>query len=296
MKHGISFKQIDNSAIAEAYKRHASADYIATLKGNVSFNATIGYQYTEVPFSELSAIMCNDYAYSPFRYKTIEEGATYNAKAFPNPYGGIRNKANVTGKCSWVSLDIDTTNISDIEFHKILGNINHHIARTSNPDNQYKYRVAIPLTTPVDVDNEHWKFFIGSIAKYLQCNIDRLPKSQLLIGYNDREVLSKLDGINVDPQPHLDMAIAQVKELEDMVIDINPVDAAKALQQPYSTFDFAYEAQVGNRWATSHAAIHKAKELGASREYIENLIYSINDFLDVPKPRETVKATLISAI
>jgi len=296
MKHGISFKQVDNSAIEAAYKRKASADYIATLKAQVSYTATIGYEYDEVSFSELSAIMCNDYAYSPFKYKTLEEGAVYNAKAFPHPYGGIRNKANVTGKCSWVSLDVDTTNISDIEFHKILGNVNHHIARTSNPDNQYKYRVVVPLTTPIDIDNEHWKFFIGSLAKYLQCNIDRLPKSQLLIGYNNRKVLSKLDGIDVDPKPHVDMAIAEVNALNEIKIDLNPVDAAKALQQPYSTFDFAYEAQVGNRWATSHAAIHKAKELGASSKYIEDLIYSINDFLDVPKPRETVKATLISAI
>jgi len=296
MNHGISYKQVDNSAIAEAYKRNASADYIATLKARVSFEATIGYQYTEVPFSKLAGVMCNDYAYSPFKYKTIEEGATYNAKAFPHPYGGIRNKNNVTGKCSWVSLDIDTTNVADKDFHKIMGNINHHIARTSNPDNQYKYRVAVPLTTAVDIDNEHWKFFIGSIAKYLQCNIDRLPKSQLLIGYDNREVLSKLDGIDLDPAPHIEMAIAQVNALNEERIDISPADASKALQQPYTTFEFAYNAEVGNRWATSHAAIHKAKELGASDKYIEDLMYSINDFLDVPKPRETVKATLISAI
>ena len=76
----------------------------------------------------------------------------------------------------------------------------------------------------------------------------------------------------------------------------SPAECSKALETPFSTFAFAYNASVGNRWATGHAAIHKAKELGASREYIVDLLYSINDFLDNPKPRSVVEATQISAI
>jgi len=296
MKHGISFKEIDNTPIAKAYSSSASADYISTLKAKVSFTATIGYQYTEVPFSELSAIMCNDYAYSPFRYKTVEEGATYNAVAFPEPYGGIRNKNNVTGKCTWVCLDVDTTNIADIDFHKILGNINHHIARTSNPDNQYKYRVVVPLTAPVDIDNEHWKFFISSIAQYLHCNIDKLPKSQLLIGYANRKVLSKLDGVDIDPQPHIDMAITQVNALQDSKAVLNSIDSSKALKQPFSTFERGYLAAngEGSRMLISCAA--QAHELGATKPEIIDLINSINNFWDHPMPRQRLETTIYTYI
>ena len=296
MQHGISYLEVDNHALHLAIQRGASSDHIAALKQRIAFQATVGYQYTEKPFSELSGVLCNDYAFNPFRYKTVEEGAIYNKEAFPHAYGGVRNKANIRGKCTWVCLDIDETTISDREYHKIISSVNHHIARTSDPNNAHKYRVMLPLTHPVDVDNEHWKFFTGSIAKSLLCKIDRLPKSQLMIGYKDREVLSVLNGKDIDPTEHLNTARMEVEKLNEYKISVTPGEASKLLAQPYSTFDFAFNAEVGNRWASSHAAIHKARELGASPEYIEELMYKINDFLDVPKPRETVKATLISAI
>ena len=296
MQHGISYLAVNNDDLHLAIQRGASSDYIANLKQRIAFEATVGYQYTEKPFSELSGVLCNDFAFNPFRYKTVEEGAIYNKESFPNATGGVRRKENVVGKCTWICLDIDETTIKDEEYHNIIKGTNHHIARTSNPDNPYKYRVMLPLTHAVDVDNEHWKFFIGSIAKSLMCKIDRLPKSQLMIGYKDRKVYSTLDGKDIDPTSHINIAKMEVAKLNEYKISVTPGEASKLLAQPYSTFDFAFNAAVGNRWASSHAAIHKARELGASPEYIEELMYKINDFLDVPKPRETVKATLISAI
>ncbi len=296
MLHGCSYIEVNNKPLHTAIVNGASVDYIATLKMRIAYTATIGYQYTERPFTELSAILCHDYAFNPFRYKTPEEGATYNAEAFPEPYGGIRGKNNVTGKCTWICLDIDDTNISDIEYHEILAKTNHHIARTSNPSNQYKYRVILPLSRAIEVDNEHWKFFISSIATALHCKIDRLPKSQLLIGYEGRTVYSVTNGIDIDPTPHINIAKMKVIELNEKKRNVTPDQASKELAQPFSTFEFAFTAEVGNRWATSHAAIHKAKELGASDAYIEELMYKINNFLDNPKPRETVRATLITAI
>ncbi len=299
MKHGASFIYVDNSRIQEAIANKEHPDIIARLKGNVAFNCVYGFDYAEVPFQELSNLLSNDVGFNNFRFKSVEEGAIYDTDKHPDAWGRVRGKYNLAPTTSWVCLDIDDTIIEAKEMHSILSSINHHIALTSNRSNKYKYRIIVELSKVTTIASEEWKFFIKSIAKYLGVGkIDALGPSAVFYGYKGRTVLSVLDKQKVEPQRHLEHAKMEVAKHEEAkaVWTDGSVDTAFLLENPYSTFDFAYNAQVGDRWTTSMAAIAKAKALGADREYIENLMYAINDFLDVPKNRDLVKSSLFSAI
>jgi hypothetical protein len=93
------------------------------------------------------------------------------------------------------------------------------------------------------------------------------------------------------------MAATQVSLLEEKSAAALPrIEAQAALQSPYATFGFAYDSRSGEGTTKLLAAIHKAKELGASREYIVDLVYAINAFWDSPMPMHRLKSTVLTAI
>ena len=296
--HGVSLVHVDNSAIQEAIKAKKHPDIIAKLKGNVAFNCIYGFEYHEVEFADLAILLSSDVGFNNFRFKEAKD-AIYDKEKHPNATGLVRGIYNIIGGCTWVCFDVDVTTLTDVEMHRVLGHINHHIARTSDPDNPYKMRIIIELSKEVTVSRDIWKHFMSALANDLGIGtVDRLPMSQVLYGYENRKVLSVIDKKKIVPSTYLKIAQMRYNEYEEKraATYTSPAECSKALENPFSTFAFAYNASVGNRWATGHAAIHKAKELGASREYIVDLLYSINDFLDNPKPRSVVEATQISAI
>ena len=61
--------------------------------------------------------------------------AIYDKEKHPQAWGRVRGRNNVNNTVTWLCLDIDDTTVTDEEMHRILGNLNHHIARTSNKDN-----------------------------------------------------------------------------------------------------------------------------------------------------------------
>lgn len=298
MLHGVSLKHVDNSAIQQAITNKAHPDVITKLKASVAFNCVVGFEYYEVPFARLSNLLSFDVGFNNFKFKDVSE-AIYNKEKHPDAYGKIRGVNNIESGCSWLWFDIDVTNISDTEMHTILSKVNHHIARTSDPSKQFKYRVIIELSRTLEITRDEWKPFLRAVAKTLGLGkIDSLAMSQVIYGYEGRQVLSVLDGETLDPTSCMQIARAEVARQaeEDASYTCNPTEVSRALSNPYTTFEYAYTAQVGDRWKTSMAAIAQAKKLGASKEYIRELMYSINDFLDEPKSREVVRMSLFSAI
>jgi len=298
MLHGTSLKHIDNSLIQEAIKNKADPNTIVRLKANVAFNCVTGFEYYEVPFKDLANLLNNDVGFNNFKFKDVST-AIYDKAKHPTATGRVRGVNNIDSGCSWVWFDIDVTTLTDQEMHTILGNINHHIARTSNPAKANKYRILVELDRLIQITRDEWKPFMSSVAKSLGLGkIDNLAQSAVIYGYNNRDVLSVLNGIKIDPTKHLYMARAELarRAEEEATIVMLPGMAQKALKAPYTTFDYAFTAQVGDRWKTSMAAIQQAKKLGASKDYIKDLMYKINDFLDVPKSREVVRLSLFSAI
>jgi len=147
MNHGISYIEVNNAPIQEAIEAHASKDRISYLKQLVSYEAVYGFQYDEVSFEQLSNILSHDYGFTPFKYALVKD-AIYDKEKHPQAWGRVRGRSNVNNVITWLCLDIDDTTITDEEMHQILGNLNHHIARTSNKNNPCKYRVIVELSKP----------------------------------------------------------------------------------------------------------------------------------------------------
>lgn len=298
MLHSVSLIHVDNSAIQSAIANNSHPDTIASLKGHVAFNCVYGFEHHSVEFKDLGALLCHDVGFNMFKFKDYTT-ATYNKEKHPNAFGLVRGVNNIVSPCTWLCFDVDVTTITDTEMHKILSSLNHHIARTSDPSKATKYRVIVELSEPVTVTRTEWKHFIQSIATSIGIGkIDRLPMSQVFYGYENRSVMSQVLGNTIDPSTHLNVARTKVAEQEelDAVYSNGTTDKQYALDHPFQTFNFAYEAQVGDRWSTSMAAIETAKKLGASKAYIKDLMYAINDYLDVPKTKQLVESSLFSAI
>ena len=298
MQHGISFLEVDNSAIQQAILDKQHKDVISHLKQEVAYSAVYGFEYDEVSFEQLGNILNHDYGFTPFKYKSVEEGAIYNLDKHPDAWGRVRGMHNVNDRVTWLCIDVDDTTITDEEMHQILSKLNHHIARTSNKDNAYKYRIIVELSkAAVIVDRLHWKPFMAAIADYLHLKIDNLAASAVFYGYKDRTVYSVLDQEPLDPSTHLKMASMKVAELEEKRATALPKGMAdKALQRPFQTFGFAYDAESGEGTTKMLAAIHKAKELNATREYIVDLLHSINNFWDHSMPEHRLQGTVMTAI
>ncbi len=296
MTHGISYIEVDNAPIQEAIKAHASKDRISYLKQRVSYSAVYGFQYDEVSFEQLSNILSHDYGFTPFKYALVQD-AVYDREKHPQAWGRVRGRNNVNNKVTWLCLDIDDTTITDEEMHQILGNLNHHIARTSNKDNPYKYRIIIELSRPTVIPKGHWKFFIKSVADSLNVKADALAASAVFYGYADRKVYTTIGKSTIDPSRHLSIASTRVAEIEEKRATALPKAVAdKALKQPYSTFSFAYECANGDGTNSMLGAVAKAKELGASKEYIIDLLHNINNFWDQSMPEHRLQATVMTAI
>lgn len=295
--YGVSLIHIDNSKIQKAVAGNKNSSVISQLKMEVAWSAVFGFEYYEVDFKDLGNLLINDVGFNPFKYKSVEEGAIYNKDKHPEAWGRVRGRDNVSGKVSWVCLDVDDTNITAEEMHLILGRVDHHIARTANKDNPFKYRIVVPLTTKVDVPINYWKHFVKSIADYLGIKIDNLGASQCFYGYEGRKLHTTTGQASIDPSTHLEMAAMKVAEIEEKRAAAWPQHLVdEALEHPYTTFGYAYDCEPGKGTNMMLGAISQAKELGASKEYIVGLLYSINNFWERPMPDHRLQATVMTAI
>jgi hypothetical protein len=293
----FSYIHTDTTALQQAIKNNASKKSISYLKQQIAHQAVTGFKYSNTTFDGLALLLAEDYGFSPYKFKTAEEGAIFDKKKHINPIGGIRGKHNITNPITWICLDIDSSPYDINETHAILAHINHHVALTSNPVKLYKYRIILPLTTAVIIPSEEWKFFIRTLTTSLGIQADILGPSQCYYGYKGREVLTINDKFSVDPLPFKQsahMMYVAIEERKNALLQ--STTPSKALAQPYTTFSFAYDAQDGEGNTMLLGAISKAKDLGATREYIKDLIININNFWDDPMPLSRLESTILTAI
>jgi len=269
---GASFLPIDNSKVIEAIESGASKEEITRLKGIVASQTATGYTYAESSFPELSNLLAIDLAFTPFKLKD-----------------GIRGRENIASGTTWVCFDVDDTPLTDEEMHFMLGDINHHIARTSDKNNPKKYRVIIQLDASVDVNASIWKYFIQSLSNFLQIPIDKLPQSQIFFGYNGRDVLSVTDQSPIEIKNHIMYATSQAQEATPEK-PMTPKERAAALSQHYTTFEAAFNANHGEGSRKLYGAAWKAHQLGATYEEIVSLIHEISEYWDSPFPPHRLEA------
>lgn len=237
-----------------------------------------GYKYCEITFSSIAEMLNGDYAYAPFKFKD-----------------GIRGKDYISSGCKWICFDIDKSNITDEECHRMLSSINHHIVRTSDNSNGFKFRVIVELDSYVDVEDRAWKPFASSIAQYLSLTADPLPKSQIFFSYSGRQIHSVVDKQPVEVRDHLLLAYGSIED-KPTARELPTKQKQAQLADPLTTFEYAYEAEPGGRSLALIRAAKHAKDLGASNDEIIELMWAINSYWVEPMANTEIEKTLLSQI
>ncbi len=188
----VSYKEIDNTELNKAVASEDS-DAIRAAKHNIATTTSYGFEWAETTFEDLPQMLQGDYAYSSFRFKD-----------------GIRCKENIESGSKWLTLDLDNSPLSAEEAHMMLGDINHHIALTSDNSNEFKFRVLLELDAEVQLNATSWKHFYLKIADDLGLRVDPLPQSQVFYSYAGRTIYSNIDADPIQTRDYVMYAKEQV--------------------------------------------------------------------------------------
>ena len=275
----LSFLPIDNTPIFKAIES-GDAEAITRAKNIVASKANTTMEVAEVTFPDLAKMLAKDFAYSPFTYKDNK-----------------RTKDTIITGTKFVVFDIDHSKITATEAHYILQDINHHIALSSNKDNEFKFRLLIELDSVVDVNSQVWKYFFISIADSLALTVDPLPQSQLFFSYSGREVLSVVDKSPLEVRDHLMLAHDKANAKPTMAEKPLTTPQKQALlNDELTTFAFAFECTTNGSLNLVKAAKY-AKDLGMANEEIVALMHRINNYWQYPITDEALfKRTITDPI
>ena len=260
---GVSFKPIDCTALNAAV---ASGDTnaIRDAKHAISVTTAYGFELADTTFADLANLLAGDFAYSPFKFTN-----------------GVRSRENIIGGTKWLVLDIDSSPISASEAHFMLSDLNHHIALSTDPSNEFKFRVLIELDSYVELSPIAWKHFYLNIAKDLALNVDPLPQSQIFFSYAGRPVLSNVDASPLEVRSY----VMHARELEATKPTIDRLSTAQQqalLKDPLNTFSYAFNAPMGSGSRNVIRAIYHLKDLGGTLEQAIQLYDDIQEYWEFP--------------
>ena len=254
----VSYKAIDTTRLDNLYELGADKIEIRKEKEKIARTVSYGFETVEATFEDLEELLADSFAYSPFEFK-----------------GGVRAKANIVGGLKWLVYDIDDSTISAEELHFILNHLRHYIVLSSDPNNIYRYRLLLELDMEVIIDDVAWKYFYKAIAEDLGLTVDMLPKSQIFYSYAGRPVWKNLDGDKIEARKYVIIANSE-SERKKRSIKINKQQAKELLEDPFNTFNYAYEAPMGQGSFSLYKVMKQAKDLGADYEYVEKVLKDIN--------------------
>lgn len=275
---GIQYKEIvKTDVVGVTYKIFEDVKKTgADLKDFMARNSSDGYEFFETNFEDIENLLMENAIYSSFQFKD-----------------GVRTKDNLVGGTKFVILDVDKSVLTDKEAHLLLGEYNHYIVRTSDKENEFKFRVILELDSAVDIDERMWKPFVQEIAEELGLIVDQLPKSQIFLSFADREILKQVEGKTLNSKTLIERAVTRVKDAPKPPNALPNKEKESKLADPRTTFAFAFECEPGERSNKLYRALAYAIDLGADKEYVENLAYEINDYLPSPMDRERLDRTLV---
>lgn len=274
---GIQYKEVVRTDVLNvSYISFISDKKDGEFKKYASSHCDKGYEFYETKFDELSLLLKENSAYTPFAFK-----------------GGIRNKDNLVGGAKFLVLDVDKSFLTYEEAHVLLNKYNHHIALTSDPDNVFKFRVLLELDSLVDVDDVTWKALITGVGEELGLVVDTLPKSQIFLSFAGRDVLTQLEGETLPSKKLIERAMEVVKDKPKPVSTLPTKVRQQRLDDPRNTFNFAFIAEPGERSIKMYRALMFAIDLGADSDYLKRLSNEINTYWMSPMEPERLKRTLL---
>lgn len=256
---GISYKPINCDDLNRAVSS-GDQDAIDAAKHHIATSTAYGFELADTTFDQLTDLLSGDYAYSPFKFRN-----------------GVRSKDNLINGTKWLVLDIDSSALSASEAHFLLSDINHHIALSSDPSNEFKFRVLLELDAVVELSPTAWKHFYLSIASDLGLKVDPLPQSQIFFSYSGRPILSVTDAEPITTREYIIYAREKEADKQHATRSLSTAQQAAMLDDWESTFYYAVNAPVGTGSRNMYRMITHAKDLGASLDHIYHLIDNINE-------------------
>jgi len=276
---GIQYKElVKTDTVGVSYKIFELKETKGSeIKDYMTRNCSDGYDFYETNFEEIEFL--------------LKENAVYCSFAFTY---GERKKENLYGGTKFVILDIDKSMLTDVEAHHLLNEYNHYVVRTSDPDNEFKFRVILELDSIIDIDERLWKAFIEELANELGLVIDILPQSQIFLSFADRNILMQMEGKTIKTKYILENAALRMKDKPKPAANLPAKDKSLKLEDPRETFSFAFEADKGERSVKIYRALAYAIDLGADEEYILNLAKDINSYYVEPMDENRLERTLVT--
>lgn len=272
IRDDMSAKFLAIYALPAAKQKKAKDDYKQYLGSIIKS----GYQNVSSSFADISIAMSTNCAISNYIFE-----------------GGVRLKENLINSTNWLLFDIDTSTLSIDSVHFILQDINHHLVRGSDDNNNYKYHLAVELDSTLEIEPRLWKHFMKSVASYLGVQHDPLPQAQVLFCYGGREVLSVTDKSPLEIKDHILFAAAQVTT--GPVKELTDGEKKKLLENSFGTFQYAFECVDNGSRNLIRAAYH-ARELGLPTDSIVALLQEINEYWEIPMDQQRLENTLLSQV
>ena len=273
----ISYKTIDLSGVENAIKS-GDKEMISKAKQNVAATTVYGYEVVTAQFSDLTQLLSKSFAYSPFKFKD-----------------NTRGKDHIMGGTKVLVLDVDDSNLTASEAHYMLSDINHHIALTSDPNNEFKFRILIELDAFVDLDPITWKHFYLAIASDLAIKVDPLPQSQIFYSYPNRPILSVTDASPLPIRDYLLQASEQASK-KALPSRLSTTQQKALLNDPLTTFSYCYEAAYGEGSRSMIRMAYHMKDLGATKEDVIDALNDVQDYWTHPMPDDRFEATILTQI
>lgn len=275
--NGIQFKElIKTDTVGVSYIIYDIDKTGKELKEYMARNCKDGYEFFETDFKDLQGLLEENAAYSSFQFE-----------------GGSRSKENLHGGTKFVILDIDKSQLTDKEAHLLLDEYNHYVVRTSDPENEFKFRTILELDSIVDIDERMWKAFIQEIANELGLIIDVLPQSQIFLSFKDRNILSQLDGKTLKTKFLLERAAVATRDKPKPASELPDTVKSEKLKDPMETFAYAYAAEPGERSNCMYRSLCHAIDLGADGDYLKQLAEEINKSWMDPLSEDRLQRTLL---
>jgi len=242
-------------------EHHASYIQVSGSKEERAAKCHSGYENKATTFKNLARLLENDTAYSPFKFMD-----------------GKRSNDNIISGTSWVALDVDDSDIDIYEMHNMLGDFNHHIATTSNPDNPYKFRIILEFNNLVDLPVREWKKFGEMLGQELGIKVDpaTFTKSQIMFGYKGAKVLSEIDAEPYDVSNAVKQAKLKVDEAYKRKPQLTKSKMRSMLDDPLTTFSYAFNDQVPARSLALYRLWKHVFDLGGSKEEAARLMHDLN--------------------
>ena len=274
---GIQYKEIiKTDTVGVSYIIFNTDKTGNDLKEFMTRNCSKGFEFTETTFQDIELL--------------LKENAAYGSFAFTD---GVRSKANLIGGTKFIILDIDKSCLTDEEIHVLLEEYNHYVVRTSDPENEFKYRVILELDSIVDISERMWKEFLTEISEELGLIIDILPQSQIFLSFKNRNVLLQLTGRTLTTKFLLERAAIRLQDKPAPPATLPSQERNALLADPRETFAYAFAAEKGERSISMYRAMAHAIDLGADGNYIHKLAEEINGYWMDPLGKDELERTLI---